>query len=93
MMQTVRVRSKPCEAYHNVSEHADGKNSALAAFEKPVRDQIAGQPNDDAESADFFGIPRPISAPFDFGPDHCQEDTESRKEQRDAPQDQTDPGN
>ena len=93
LMKTFHLRSKPCEAYHNVSEHADGKNSARAVFEKMVRDQIASQPNDDAKSASFFRIPGPIAPPLDFGPDRSQEAAERREQQRDACEDQTDAGN
>jgi hypothetical protein len=53
-----------------------------AVFEKMVRDQMARQPNDHAEPAYLLGIPVPIAPPLDFGPDHCQEDAESREEQR-----------
>ena len=55
-MQTVHLWSKPCQAYHDVSKQADSKNSALAASEKLVRDQIASQPNDNAQPADLFRL-------------------------------------
>jgi hypothetical protein len=40
LMKTVHVRSKPCEAYHNIPEHADGKDAARAVSKKPVCDNV-----------------------------------------------------
>src|SRR5262245_30196396 len=86
LMKAVHLRSQPRQAYDDVAEHADGQNATRTTFEKPVSDQVANEPNDNAKPADLFGIPGPVSAPFDFRPGHSEEDGYHRKKQGDTSQ-------
>ena len=78
-METVQLRPKPRKAHDDVAEHADGENSASAAFEKSLGQQIKNQPDDDTEPADFFDVPGPISAPRGFRPGHAEDDAHGRE--------------
>lgn len=65
-----QIRSKPTQADDDISDETDGQNSARRDAGKSVYEQKEQLPEKDRERTGFLDVPRPVTTPFDFRPNH-----------------------